>query len=68
MPFHSEPAPTAPGMRSEPSKRSTAFSSWRISTESLSTGFGTLATSSFLFTVSQSLSFAFSFTHSGERK
>jgi hypothetical protein len=68
MAFQSEPAPTAPGMRSEPSKRNTAFGSCRISTDSLSTGFFTLATSSCLFAEIQSPSLAFSFTHSGEVK
>nr|RZI36157.1 hypothetical protein BJQ95_01428 [Cryobacterium sp. SO1] len=32
MPFQKESVPTAPGIRSEPSKRKTVFSSCRIST------------------------------------
>ena len=43
--FQKEPAPTAPGIRSEPSKRNTASGSCRISTDSLSIGLARLATS-----------------------
>ena len=53
MPFQNVPAPTAPGMRSEPSKRDVAALSVRISAESLSTGFFSRLGSAFLFAVTQ---------------
>ena len=43
--FQKEPAPTAPGIWSEPSKRKTASGSCRISAESLSIGLTRLSTS-----------------------
>ena len=40
--FHSEPAPTAAGIRSEPSNRNTAFGSCRIFTDAWSIALATL--------------------------
>ena len=51
--FQKEPEPTAPGIRSEPSKRKTAFGSCRICADSLSIGLTRLVTSSPLLALTQ---------------
>ena len=51
--FQNEPAPTAPGIRSEPSKRNTASGSCRISADSLSIGLTRLARSRPLLALTQ---------------
>src|SRR5215210_5225334 len=60
---------TAPGIRSEASKRVTAFGSWMISTESLSIGFLKPSGSAFLFALTQPvLSGALMSTHSVDER
>ncbi len=59
MPCQNDPAPTAAGIRSEPSKRNSALSSCSVSTDSLSIGFATFSMSRPVLALSQSPIFAF---------
>ena len=51
--FQKEPAPTAPGIWSDPSNRKTASGSWKVAAESWSIGLARLPASSPLFALTQ---------------